>query len=298
MLYSITHLTQHKYSEEVRESIMEARTMPRTEGPQRCLSFDLVTDPKARVLHYADHLGNIVHHFDLPGSHRHLNLTAQAVVEVLNDFPEIGPLSGDAWGEIDRLVCEGDYWETLSPSRFVQFTPLLQELAKEFNVIRRDDPHTVLQEISTRIHQAFHYTPKATRVDSPMDEALSKRQGVCQDYSHIMLGLARLVGIPARYVSGYFFSGVGDHHGMEPGATHAWIETLLPNYGWVGFDPSNNLPARAGHIRVAIGRDYADVPPTRGVFQGEAKSEVTVQVRVESIQLRPAEILRPPLATV
>ncbi|MDE1169722.1 MAG: transglutaminase family protein [Verrucomicrobium sp.] len=292
MLYSITHHTRHDYSEPVRESIMEARAMPRTEGPQRCLSFSLTTDPRARVLHYTDHLGNVVHHFDLPGCHQHLQLTAQAVVEIVDDFPAPTALGPEAWAEIDRLASEGDYWESLSPSRFVQFTPLLRDLAAEFNVVRRDDPHTLLKEISRRIHRSFRYTPQATRVDSPIDQALSQRQGVCQDYAHIMLALARLVGIPARYVSGYFFSGTAQG---DPGATHAWVEALLPGRGWVGFDPSNDLPAGTGHIRVALGRDYADVPPTRGVFQGQAKSDVDVQVLVQTLQTRP-EISRPPLA--
>ncbi len=287
MFYSILHHTDHAYSVPVSESVMEARMMPRTEGPQRCLAFELTTHPRAHVLHYQEHLENTVHHFDVPGLHQHLRLTARAVVEMLDDFPVIPPLDPEAWKEIDHLVAEGDYWEMLMPSRFVQFTPRLLELAKELNVVRRDDPYTLLAELNTRLHKAMAYVPHATKVDSPIDEALEKRKGVCQDYAHILLALVRHLGVPARYVSGYFFWGAEDDKVVDHGATHSWIEALLPGWGWVGFDPSNNLRAGARHIRVAVGRDYADVPPTRGVFKGEAESNVSVHVRVQEVKEGP-----------
>jgi transglutaminase-like putative cysteine protease len=127
----------------------------------------------------------------------------------------------------------------------------------------------------------FEYSPRSTRVDSPIDDALKTRRGVCQDFSHIFIALARGIGVPCRYVSGYLF-----HQGAEDrssdGATHAWAEVFLPDLGWIGFDPTNNLIARERHIRVAVGRDYADVPPTRGVYKGLAgmKSELAVAVNV------------------
>ena len=113
-----------------------------------------------------------------------------------------------------------------------------------------------------------------------MDEALRSRAGVCQDFSHIMTALVRGIGIPCRYVSGYIAPRESHHDRAGDNSTHAWIEAFLPRLGWVGFDPTNNVVAGRRQIAVAIGRDYADVPPTRGVFKGDAGSELSVAVAV------------------
>ena len=115
-------------------------------------------------------------------------------------------------------------------------------------------------------------------------EALATRRGVCQDFAHIFIALAREAGIPARYVSGYLFRRTEEENRHED-ATHSWVECYLPSLGWCGFDPTNNEEAGDGHIRVAVGRDYADVPPTRGVYKGVAavRTELAVAVRVTSV---------------
>jgi transglutaminase-like putative cysteine protease len=117
-------------------------------------------------------------------------------------------------------------------------------------------------------------------VDSPIEHAIETRKGVCQDFTHIMISLVRHVKIPCRYVSGYVHPRQKHPDRSSDGATHAWIEALVPGFGWVGFDPTNNLLAGERHIRTALGRDYADVPPTRGIFKGSASSELAVSVRV------------------
>jgi len=284
--YSIIHHTHHEYSETVSESHMEVRTLPRSDGGQRCLSFELVSDPKSNVLQYQDYLGNTVHHFDVPGKHAYLHLTARALVEVIDDFPTLPKYGPEAWAEIDRLVTEGDNWEMVMPSKFVPITPRLLALAEELGAKREGDPGELVTRLNAALFKWLAYSPQTTKVDSTIDEALELRKGVCQDFSHIMLGLLRHLGIPARYVSGYFFWQPGQPS-HDHGATHAWVEALLPEVGWVGLDPSNNLPARGRHIRVAYGRDYADVPPTRGVFKGSAESDISVKVHVKELQERP-----------
>ena len=138
----------------------------------------------------------------------------------------------------------------------------------------------LLLELNAAVYRAIEYVPKSTRVDSPTDDALRNRQGVCQDYAHIVIALVRHLGIPCRYVSGYLFHREGVKTRSAEGATHAWVEAYLPDIGWTGFDPTNNTIAGETHVRTAVGRDYADVPPTRGVFKGNAESELTVAVRV------------------
>jgi transglutaminase-like putative cysteine protease len=233
-------------------------------------------------------MGNNVQHFDIPGEHNQLVIVAESVVEqqVLPNVP--GFLSPDAWGALDAMVESGDYWEMLLPSQFVVETPALTLLATQMGVTRRDDPLMLVQELNQRLFDYFEYVPRSTRVDSPIDEAIVSGKGVCQDFAHTMIALLRLVQIPARYVSGYLYRSREDHDRSTPDATHAWVDVLLPHLGWVGFDPTNNLIAHHRHIRTAVGRDYADVPPTHGIFRGKTTSELYVAVHVEASEQPPA----------
>jgi transglutaminase-like putative cysteine protease len=280
MFYSIRHFTHFRYTSPVSESLMEVRMHPRTEGTQRCLSFRLSVDPRAQVYSYRDYLGNNVHHFDVPGKHTQLRIVAETLAEVQASDEVPASLGADAWEDLDVLVAAGDYSEMLAPSQFAHPSAALGELIEQLEVKRRDDPLSFLRELNTAIFDWFDYVPKSTRVDSPIDHAIESRAGVCQDFAHIMIALVRLVKIPCRYVSGYLYPRIEAPDRSSEGASHAWLETLLPGLGWVGFDPTNNLIAGDRHIRTAIGRDYADVPPTKGVFKGKASSELTVSVRV------------------
>jgi len=281
MYYSIRHLTKFLYSNPVSESMMETRMHPLSDSNQRCLTFHLSVSPRYRVFSYRDHLGYNVHHFDIPGQHGQLVIVAESLVEVQPITMVPSFLAPDAWAELDSMIRAGDYWEMLLPSEFAAPTPALDALAEEFDVRRCDDPLMVLHQLNERMYRHFDYVPKSTKVDSPIDDALAMRTGVCQDFAHIMITLVRSkLRIPCRYVSGYLHHGRADHDRSEAAATHAWVEALIPQLGWVGFDPTNWLIAADRHIRTAIGRDYADVPPTHGTFRGRANSELTVAVRV------------------
>jgi transglutaminase-like putative cysteine protease len=281
MYYSIRHLTKFLYSSPVSESIMETRMHPRSDHNQRCPAFHLSVSPRCRVFGYRDHLANHVHHFDIPGLHGQLVIVAESLVEMQPSNPIPSFLAPDAWAELDAIVEKGDYWEMLLPSEFCAATPLLDDLAKEFDVRRRDDPLMVLHQLNEQIYRYFDYVPKSTKVDSTIDVALTSRKGVCQDFAHVMITLIRSkLRIPCRYVSGYLYHGQSDTDRSAHSATHAWVEALLPQLGWVGFDPTNWLVAGDRHIRTAIGRDYADVPPTHGMFRGSADSTLTVAVQV------------------
>jgi transglutaminase-like putative cysteine protease len=281
MYYSIRHLTKFLYSTAVSESMMETRMHPRSDQNQRCLTFHLSVSPRCRVFSYRDHLANQVHHFDIPGMHGQLVIVAESLVEV-QPAPQVPAfLAPGAWADLDAMVQRGDYWEMLLPSEFAAPTQALDDLATELDVRRRDDPLMVLHRLNQQMYEYFDYKPNSTRVDSPIDLALSTKAGVCQDFAHIMITLVRSkLRIPCRYVSGYLFHGESDMDRSVSTATHAWIEALVPHLGWVGFDPTNWLVAGDRHIRTAIGRDYADVPPTHGIFRGRAESELTVAVRV------------------
>jgi transglutaminase-like putative cysteine protease len=286
MYYAIRHLTKYRYSATITESVMEVRGKPRSEGNQHVTSFDLVISPKAKPLAYVDYMGNTIHTFDIPGAHRKLTIMSKALLEV-DPVPEPpDAISQDTWAGIDAANNSGDFWDWLTPSEMTTPTEMLHTLATEMNLPDRQtvDPLTVVRNLNAAVYTAFQYTPNSTKVDSPIDDALSSRQGVCQDFTHIMLALLREQGIPARYVSGYLARRRATDRSAED-ASHAWVEAYLPGLGWVGFDPTNNILASDGHIRVAIGRDYKDVPPTRGTFKGKAESHLDVAVQVLKTEL-------------
>jgi transglutaminase-like putative cysteine protease len=296
MFYSIRHLTQFRYDSPVSESLMEVRMHPRTEGGQRCLSFQLSVEPRAHVNMYRDYHGNSIHHFDVPGKHKELNILAEALVETTAPPEPPERLDPGAWEQLDAEAAAGDYWEMLMPSHFARPSEALDWLIGELRVERRADPLTFLRELNAAIYAWFEYVPKATSVDSPIEHAIESRKGVCQDFAHIMTSLARHVRIPCRYVSGYVLprpkNADRQARTSRTGATHAWVEAMVPGPSlgegrWVGFDPTNNLLAGERHIRAAIGRDYADVPPTKGIFKGCAQSELAVTVRVTRSEAPP-----------
>ena len=281
--YSIRHVTRFSYDAPVSESLMEVRMQPRSEGAQRCLRFELGVAPRARVLAYLDYLNNSVHHFDTPPRHTELSITARAQVQ-LDALPAIpAALNASAWTELEQIAARGEQWDFLRPSRFAAWTAPLVEYADAIckTIDGAADPLTSMRALMAAVHRDFEYVPKSTRVDSPIDDALAARRGVCQDFAHIMIAAARRLGVPCRYVSGYIAPRPKeDRIELIAAATHAWVEAMLPGLGWAGLDPTNNVEAGLRHIRVAVGRDYADVPPTRGVFKGGARGALAVAVEV------------------
>ncbi len=264
---------------------------PRSEGTQRCFVFQLSVNPRARIFGYTDFYGNLVHHFDLPSRHSQLTIISDALVNI-DDQPEIPDvMSYEAWRELEDLIEKKDYWDMLMPSHFARSSPELEQLAVEIGVTDRKgrSPLAYLRDIASGVHRSFSYVKKSTAVNSPIEDALRSRQGVCQDFAHIMIALVRNARIPCRYVSGYLYHSSENTHPSADGATHAWVEAVLPGIGWVGFDPTINRFVSEKHIRTAIGRDYADVPPTMGMMKGKADTQLQVRVRVT-----PSQAVLPP----
>jgi|HubBroStandDraft_1064217.scaffolds.fasta_scaffold52783_3 transglutaminase-like putative cysteine protease len=291
MFYAIRHFTRYRYSRPVWQSAMELRMQPRSEHTQRCFTFQLSVSPQARVFSYQDHLANFVHHFDVPGQHRQLTIIADALVDVETPAPLPESLGPNAWDELDAMIDQEDYWDMLMPSRFARTSPELEALAKEFGVDRRGgrEPLELLTTLNRKLYGHFSYVKRSTHVDTAIEEAIRSRQGVCQDFAHIMISIVRNLRIPCRYVSGYLHRDPGNADRSDEGATHAWAEALFPRIGWVGFDPTNDLIVGGRHIRTAIGRDYADVSPTVGTMKGSAETELQVRVRVT-----PSDAVLPP----
>jgi transglutaminase-like putative cysteine protease len=258
---------------------------PRSEGPQALRSFQINTNPRAQLYAYTDHFGNAVYHFNVLREHEELRIEAQSVIE-LSRTPAL-PNAADAleWERYNSYNLTDDHFDLLEPSKFAFCSPALVRFMAEKDLENpRHDPLTALKTLNRSIHDAFAYEVGVTQVHSPIDHALEERRGVCQDFAHVMIAIARRWGIPARYVSGYLHHRPQAHDRSGADATHAWMEAYLPSLGWIGFDPTNDILTDERHVRAAIGRDYGDVPPTRGTFKGIAESELAIAVSVEPTQ--------------
>jgi transglutaminase-like putative cysteine protease len=285
MLLKITHETDLSYSDLITESVMELRVMPRQEQGQHRLAFNLAIGPQTSVSSYFDWLGNTVHAFTVNEPHREIKIVASSIVETEQEridpttLTDTWPLNGQVdWRNHDDLAFGGP----------VVNSPLLARLTEQL-APREGEP---LGELATRmldlINTKFYYRKGITNSASPINEILEHGQGVCQDFTHLMIGLARSMRIPARYVSGFLHPDAEHFKGHTQ--THAWCELLFPSSGWIGFDPANNCVTGANFVKVATGRDFRDVPPNKGVYRGSARETIDVRVTSEELEEVPPEI--------
>jgi transglutaminase-like putative cysteine protease len=295
--YAIRHQTSFYYSKPISESVMELQMQPRDELHQRCARFQVVVSPKARVSILRDYYGNRLATFDVPSLHHRLMITCESIVEMSDFSPMPEALPQSAWDVLAQARHDSELFEWLVPSKHTRPTPTLAAFVEELRLPQEADPLTLLRALNARLYEAFDYQQESTTIDSPLDEVIAHRRGVCQDFTHLMIAIVRGLGIPSRYVSGYLYHGRQYADRSAADASHAWLEAWLPTLGWVGFDPTNDILCAERHVRVAIGRDYADVPPTRGVFRGEAETRLEVAVRVTTLDTLPLteETLKSPV---
>ena len=278
--FLVEHLSDFRYQEPAQGSLMVLRLHPREDGGQQVFAFTLEIDPAAAAISFGDCFGNACHLFNIHRAHEHTAVRSQADVETAPapDLPD--RMEKDAWDALAEAAAPLRHWEFLAPSRFARPSTALTEFAESKGLRRGDDPLSSLLELGRVLHDAFRYEPGSTAVDSPIEHILETGSGVCQDYTHVMIAIARSWGIPSRYVSGYIHREGAPGEQTPEGASHAWAEFLLPDLGWLGIDPTNDTLADHRHVRVAVGRDYADAAPTRGAVFGGGESRLDVRVRV------------------
>jgi transglutaminase-like putative cysteine protease len=286
MLLKTTHFTDLTYTGLISESVMELRMAPRQEQDQHRLSFTLAVGPASPAFSYFDWLGNTVHWFTVNPFHRQIRIVATSVVETDRPRPEpqrfkdTWPVPPDAY---DYAVY--DYLQFGGP---ILDSPALRELA---GILSPQQGHSLGELALAMMHliaDRFSYQKGITTSASTLVEVLEKRSGVCQDFAHLMVAIARLLKIPARYVSGLVHPDGERFRGFTQ--THAWCELLFPSAGWVGFDPTNNCLVGPNFVKVAIGRDYHDVPPNKGQYTGNAKESIEVTVNTEPLKEIPPEL--------
>ncbi|MYB49451.1 MAG: transglutaminase family protein [Dehalococcoidia bacterium] len=281
--YDIEHVSHYVYSPPVRHSVMSLCMKPRDDSGQRLLSFDVRTRPSSSLNAETDGFGNTKHVLNIHREHTTLEIIAHSTVETTHSPPLPDSLSSDAWDEVRSWTGTFPHWEFTRPSVFAQPTRALAAFVDRHGVAPSDDPLQSLVGLRDTIHQSFEYVPGSTTAVSPIDHILETGEGVCQDYAHVMIAIARSWRVPTRYVSGYVSSRKAGM-GAPQSATHAWAECYLPELGWTEFDPTNPKLPNERRVRVAVGRDYDDVSPTRGVFVGNSDSVLEVSVRMRPVE--------------
>lgn len=275
MKWEILHRTRFNYAMPVRDSFNEVRLQPPTNEHQSVESFLLKVLPATRLRHYTDFYHNIIHHFEIPEPHTSLTIESHTRV---NTRPT-AVLAEDATpfqlARIDEALRGERSYDFLQTSRFVDTTPETWRLALDVVGDRQDTWQAALA-LMQFVHTHLNYEAASTHVHTHMKDVLIQRRGVCQDFAHVLLGLCRAMKIPACYVSGYLAT-------EKANATHAWIEVLIPGIGWCALDPTHNVQPGESYVKIAVGRDYADVAPVSGHYVGNTERSLEVSVRVSAM---------------
>lgn len=286
--YHIVHRTRYAYESRVAVAQQLLHLTPRDLPWQKRLAHSIEVDPQpSETTEHLDYFGNPVCHAVLDSPHDALTVRAESEVTVGWRTGGRVPEGSPPWESVrDALRAAAgsaqlEAAEFLFESPHVQFSPALAKFAAS-NFDAGQPFLEAVHELNRRIHEEFTFDSGATGVSTPITEVLELRRGVCQDFAHLMTGCLRVLGLPARYVSGYILTTPPPGHVRMVGAdaSHAWVSVYCPNAGWVDFDPTNDLVVDDEHITLAWGRDFSDVAPMRGVILGGGDQELEVHVTV------------------
>jgi len=271
MRFRIKHVTRYVYERPASNSHNDVRLTPIDAPDQRRIAFRIDVTPAAEISEYCDAFGNLTHSFDIEAPHSELVIRSTSVVDrlVLPNQPSARITFHDYL--VDDLARMEQYAGYLNPSRYVPFSDRLRRFFWSVRPQLSEDITAYTERMVLYVRNQFGYDGGTTHVHSTVDDILTKGGGVCQDFAHLSIGLLRLAGIPARYVSGYLAPEPPTKPNSPPPelASHAWIEALLPGAGWTGFDPTHRTRTVIRHIRLAVGRDYNDLPPVSGFYDSE-----------------------------
>jgi len=270
MRVRVSHETLYTYEQPAGGVIQTLRLTPRNHGGQYVLDWRISVSEDCRLDQHDDAFGNITHSFSADGPFGELRVSVDGIVETQDTH---GVMSGTI--------------ERFPPALYMRETPLTQAdeaivtFAGEFRKQAADDVLSALHALLAGLHDTIAYDTDPTHAATTAAEAFTLKRGVCQDLTHIFISCARVLGIPSRYVGGYFHRADGV---VQQGAGHAWAEAHVPELGWVAFDAANGICATDAHVRVAVGLDYLGAAPVRGARYGGGAETLDVAVRVDQAQ--------------
>jgi transglutaminase-like putative cysteine protease len=279
--FFIKHLTKYSYSNLIIDGANQIMLHPIQDEFQNVTSHTLSVNRNPKIETYTDFYGNTVGTFMILEPHNFLSVISEIEITTKEKmFPDDAKPVNEQWEELKRIKYKPEFIDYLKYKKF-DGTDSIAELlkAKDLNTL---SPFKIALELCEYIYTNFKYIQGITTVDSKLDHVWDLKAGVCQDFANILLQMVRMLGVPARYVSGYICPNESGSRGE--GATHAWIEVYIPFYGWLGIDPTNNAIANEYHVRLAVGRGYKDCAPVTGVFKGNAKGDLFVKVKVSTFK--------------
>jgi transglutaminase-like putative cysteine protease len=274
--FHILHRTHYIYSGLVIDSINQIKLYPVSDAIQKVRDHQILISAQPAVHTVKDYFGNTTGFFTAITPHSELIIDNILEVEM---FPP---------HQLNLMHSAGDVWkETLSEANQLLFHDFLKaeqvncqgevQLAIHEILEKVQHPLYTIQDLSNYIFENFTYKKGVTSIETSVDELWKLRAGVCQDFAHLLLYMLRLIGVPARYISGYICPGSSEWRGE--GATHAWAEAWLPDTGWIGVDPTNKCLAGERHVRLAAGRNFSDCTPVKGTYKGEVEHKLEVTVK-------------------
>ena len=274
---SVVHKTSYEYESEVLASFNELKMTPTSGAGQLLVQHQTSVQPFVSLFTYRDYWGTTVEAFDLHTPHSLLHVSSESVVETWTAKRTPIALT---WNDLHSFHVTDKFGE------YLRHTRLSPELSQDPEIHDRlqsaPSPFEAVQNCVALVWSQMTYTPGSTHVYTPGNEAWATRLGVCQDYSHIALSMLRSLGIPARYVSGYHYTGSGEIDEPVIAESHAWLEAWVGE--WLPFDPTNGNDVDQRHVVVAYGRDYGDVSPMRGIFSGGQSKSTQVSVTLTRLQ--------------
>ena len=275
-IFKIKHITKYEYNRFVQESMNEIRIFAYQSPEQELLQHDLKITGSPDILTYTDYWGNKSGVFNLLPPHKELVIDSSLTVRTIAS-PVLAVNFTSGFDALPNEASQDLKMLTLVKPEIIKSAADITEIVDSIYA-DGSSVATVVQKCCEYIFNSFQYIKGITTIETTVDEVLEKRAGVCQDFAHVMLQVLRTLQIPSRYVSGYICPNKNGLRGE--GATHAWIEAWIPDYGWAGIDPTNNVWVTNNHVKLAVGRNFNDCSPVKGSFKGPAKQSLSVFVSV------------------
>jgi transglutaminase-like putative cysteine protease len=277
--YRIKHITRYTYPSPVIDSANQVMLFPLDDAQQEVKKHELIISDQPPVEVFTDYFGNKIGIFSVIKPHK--ELTIQSIIEVIvheTKLPVNNKTAAVQWESLNEVREQFPYMDFMLLEKF----ELYEEISAVVKSLRNESitPFAIAEQMSAFVYNNFEYKKGVTDVETKVDEIWEMKAGVCQDFAHVLLIMLRIVGIPARYVSGYICP--KNHELRGEGATHAWVEAYIPFHGWIGLDPTNNCIASDRHVRLAIGRSFTDCTPVKGTYKGASEHTLEVSVTIEN----------------
>ncbi|WP_396602125.1 transglutaminase domain-containing protein [Algibacter sp. R77976] len=277
--FYIKHITKYSYNSNVIDGATLIRLHPINDDYQKVTSHLISITNNPFIETFIDFFNNRVGTFMVTEPHKELNIISEIEVTTTERiFPDDSADVASQWQELKRIQNTIEFIDFTKHKPFSGAEDIKAIILDK--MLKTKSPFKAILELCEYVHDNFEYKSGISNVNTPLEDTWKLKAGVCQDFTNVLLKMVKMLGVPARYVSGYICP--NDTIVRGGGATHAWVEAYIPFYGWLGIDPTNNAIANENHVRLAVGRYYSDCSPVKGVYKGNVEAEMEVSVEVKT----------------